>query len=145
MAFLFSPGECRITLAMREKEWGLSFEKKHMRIPLLSPNFLPVLADTSQQTWHNPTRSAGGNILTTIMKPTVLCWKWVLSWLLAQTVCHNIQHSLWNPQITPLPCLIHPHLFLHMDCCSQVCQLILGIRPCSTYCLVSRAFWHLQS
>lgn len=132
MALQFFLGKCTITLAMREKNEVWVLRRNAHEKPLLR-DFTPfsqfltctvgnVLADTLPQTWHNPTTNSRGNILHTIMKPTVLGWKWVLSWLLAQVVCHHMQQSLWSPQITPLPWLIHPHLFCHMDCCSQVCQ-----------------------
>lgn len=108
----FSPGECRITLVMTEKEWGLSLKKKQtwkavvgcfffflLSHRFLTCTFAKVLADTLpmlpllsaelhsdntvQRTLHNLTSNARGNILTTIMKPTALCWKRVLSGLLA--------------------------------------------------------------
>lgn len=60
-----------------------------------------------QQTLHNLIHNAKGIISTTIMKPTALCWEWVLSWLSAQAVCHNMYHDLQNPQIISFPWLIY--------------------------------------
>lgn len=62
IAFQFSPGECRITLAIREKEWGLSLKKKHTWKAIVGvfKHFLTVsyLHSWKCAGWHTATNLA---------------------------------------------------------------------------------------